>query len=106
VYYSIERRYIQSPSVFRCDTRSSTQIGFYISILRIFDNPLGYLLSARGTVVGALCADGFFGYVWTTSVLSASVSDFMVQDGELSFSGISWGWHTPTYMQGLTRIRI
>jgi hypothetical protein len=25
-----------------------------------FDNPPGYLLSARGTVFGALCADGFF----------------------------------------------
>jgi hypothetical protein len=25
-----------------------------------FDNPPGYLLSVRGTVFGALCADGFF----------------------------------------------
>jgi hypothetical protein len=28
-----------------------------------FDNPLGYLLSARGIVFGALCAYGSFGYV-------------------------------------------
>jgi hypothetical protein len=65
-----------------------------------FDNPPGYLLSARGTVFGALCADGFFlyvmfiatircGYVGTTGVLSASVSDFMVWDEGLPFSGIS-----------------
>jgi hypothetical protein len=54
-----------------------------------FDNPPGYLLSARGTVFGALCADGSFGFVGTTSVLSASVLDFMVWDGELPFSGIS-----------------
>jgi hypothetical protein len=33
--HSIKRRYIYTPSVFRCDTRSTTQIGFYISILRI-----------------------------------------------------------------------
>jgi hypothetical protein len=32
---------------------------------------------------------GFFGYVETTGVLSASVSDFMVWDGGLPFSGIS-----------------
>jgi hypothetical protein len=31
-----------------------------------FDNPPGYLLSARGTVFGALCVDGSFGYVGTT----------------------------------------
>jgi hypothetical protein len=37
-------------------------------------------LSARGTVFGALCADGFFGFVETSGVLSASVSDFMVWD--------------------------
>jgi hypothetical protein len=36
-----------------------------------FDNPPGYLLSARGTGFGALCAGGFFGYVGTTGVLSA-----------------------------------
>jgi hypothetical protein len=29
-----------------------------------FDNPPGYLLSARGTVFGALCADGFFWICW------------------------------------------
>jgi hypothetical protein len=33
---------------------------------------------ARGTVFGALCAYGFFGFVRTASVLSASVSDFVV----------------------------
>jgi hypothetical protein len=54
-----------------------------------FDNPPGYLLSARGIVFGALCADGSFGYVGTTGVLSASVSGFMVWDGGLPFSGIS-----------------
>jgi hypothetical protein len=54
-----------------------------------FDNPPGYLLSARGTVFGALCADGSFGFVGTTGVLSAPVSDFMVWDGGLPFSGIS-----------------
>jgi hypothetical protein len=32
---------------------------------------------------------GFFGYVGTTDVLSASVSDFMIWDGGLPFSGIS-----------------
>jgi hypothetical protein len=54
-----------------------------------FDNPPGYLLPARGTVFGALRADGSFGYVGTTGVLSASVSGFMVWDGGLPFSGIS-----------------
>jgi hypothetical protein len=54
-----------------------------------FVNPPGYLLSARGTVFGALCAHRSFGYVGTTGVLSASVSDFMVWDGGLPFSGIS-----------------
>jgi hypothetical protein len=54
-----------------------------------FDNPPGYLLSARGTVFRALCAYGPFGYVGTTGVLSASVSDFVVWDGGLPFSGIS-----------------
>jgi hypothetical protein len=54
-----------------------------------FVNPPGYLLSARGTVFGALCAHGSFGYVGTTDVLSASVSDFMVWDGGLPFDGIS-----------------
>jgi hypothetical protein len=49
-----------------------------------FDNPLRYLLSARGTVCGALCADGFFEFVGTTGVLSASVSDFVVWGGGLS----------------------
>jgi hypothetical protein len=60
-----------------------------------FDNPPGYLLSAHGTVFGALCADRFFGYVGTTGVVSGSVSDFVVWDGGLPFSGISWDWlHT------------
>jgi hypothetical protein len=54
-----------------------------------FDNPPGCLLSARGTVLGALCAHGFFGFVGTTGVLSASVSDFVVWDGGLPFSDIS-----------------
>jgi hypothetical protein len=54
-----------------------------------FDNPPGYLLSARGTVFGTLYANGSFGYVGTTGVLSASVSGFMVWDGGLPFSGIS-----------------
>jgi hypothetical protein len=54
-----------------------------------FDNPPGYLLSARGTVFGALCTYGFFGYVGTTGVLSASISGFMVWDRGLPFSGIS-----------------
>jgi hypothetical protein len=54
-----------------------------------FDNPPGYLLSARGTVFGALCAYGSFGYVGTIGVLSASVLDFIVWDGGLPFSGIS-----------------
>jgi hypothetical protein len=40
----------------------------------------GIFLSARGTVFGALCADGFFGFVEITGVLSASVSDFVVWD--------------------------
>jgi hypothetical protein len=53
-----------------------------------FDSPPGYFLSARGTVFGALCAYGFFGFVGTTGVLSASVSDFVVWDGGLPFSGI------------------
>jgi hypothetical protein len=48
-----------------------------------------FFLSARGTVLGALCAHRFFGFVGTTGVLSASVSDFMVWDGGLPFSGIS-----------------
>jgi hypothetical protein len=52
-----------------------------------FDNPPEYLLSARGTVFSALYADGFFGYVGTTGVLSASGSDFMVWDGGLPFCG-------------------
>jgi hypothetical protein len=54
-----------------------------------FDNPPGYLLSTRGTVFGVLCAYGFFGFVGATSVLSASVSDCVVWDGGLPFSGIS-----------------
>jgi hypothetical protein len=53
-----------------------------------FDNPPGYLLSAHGTVFGSLCADGFF-LDMLGLVLSASVSDFMVWDGGLPFSGIS-----------------
>jgi hypothetical protein len=35
----------------------------------------------HGTILGALCAHGFFGFVGTTGVLSASVSDFVVWDG-------------------------
>jgi hypothetical protein len=31
-----------------------------------------------------ICADGFFGFIGTTGVLSASVSDFVVWDGRLS----------------------
>jgi hypothetical protein len=54
-------------------------------------HPPEYLLSARGTVFGALCAYGFFGFVGTTSALSASVSDFMVWDGGIPFSGLSRG---------------
>jgi hypothetical protein len=54
-----------------------------------FVNPPGYFLSARGTVFGALCAHGSFGFVGTTGVLSVSVSGFMVWDGGLPFSGIS-----------------
>jgi hypothetical protein len=46
-------------------------------------------LSARGTGFGALCAYGFFGFVGTTGVLSASVLGFVVWDGGLLFSGIS-----------------
>jgi hypothetical protein len=49
---------------------------------------MGIFLSARGTVFGALCAHGFFGFVGTTGVLSASVSDFAVWDGGLPFDGI------------------
>jgi hypothetical protein len=47
-----------------------------------FDNTPGYLLSMRGTVFGALCADGSFGYVRTTGPVSASVSDlwFRMED--------------------------
>jgi hypothetical protein len=52
-----------------------------------FDNPQGDFLSARGTVFGALCAYGFFGFVRTTSVFSVSVSDFMVWDGGLHTRG-------------------
>jgi hypothetical protein len=58
----------------------------------IFDSPSKYFLSARGTVFGALYAYGFFGFVGTTGVLSASVSDFVVWGGGLPFSGISRGW--------------
>jgi hypothetical protein len=54
-----------------------------------FDNPPGYLLSVRGTILGALCAHGFFGFVGTAGVLSVPVSDFVVWDGGLPFSGIS-----------------
>jgi hypothetical protein len=53
-----------------------------------FDNPPGYFLSAYGTVFGALCAYGFFGFFGTTGVLSASVSDFVVWDRGLPFSDI------------------
>jgi hypothetical protein len=38
VHHSIERRYIYSPSVFRCDIRSTTPIGMCFSILRIRRN--------------------------------------------------------------------
>jgi hypothetical protein len=48
-----------------------------------FDNPRRYLLSARGTIFGALCAHRFFGFVGTTNVLSGSVSNFVAWDGEL-----------------------
>jgi hypothetical protein len=48
----------------------------------------GIFLSARGTVFGALCAYEFYGFVGTTGVLSASVSDFVGLDGGLPFSGI------------------
>jgi hypothetical protein len=54
-----------------------------------FDNQSGYLLSARGTVFGALCAYVFFGFAGATGVLSASVSDFMVWNGGPPFSVIS-----------------
>jgi hypothetical protein len=43
-----------------------------------FDHPQGYLLSARGTVFGAVCSYGFFGFVGTTGVLSNSVLGFVV----------------------------
>jgi hypothetical protein len=46
-----------------------------------FDNPPGYLLSARGTVFGALCADGSFGFVGTTGVLSDISRKFKVNGG-------------------------
>jgi hypothetical protein len=36
--HPIERRHIYSPSVFRCDTRSTTLIGMCFSILRIWRN--------------------------------------------------------------------
>jgi hypothetical protein len=39
--------------------RSDFIFRFYV-YGNIFHNPQGYLLSARGTVFGALCADGFF----------------------------------------------
>jgi hypothetical protein len=54
-----------------------------------FDNPPGYLLSACGTVFGALCADGFFWICWDYWCAFCPVSDFMVWDGGLPFSGIS-----------------
>jgi hypothetical protein len=69
-----------------------------------FDNPPGYLLSARGTVFGALCASGFFGFIGTTGVLSASVSGFMIWDGGLPFSGIT---HTCCWLfGGIVRYRL
>jgi hypothetical protein len=68
--------------------RSDFIFRFYV-YSSTFNHSLGYLLSARETVFGALCAEGFFGYVGTTGVLSASVSDFMVWDGGLPFSSIS-----------------
>jgi hypothetical protein len=55
--------------------------GFYTTYTAAV-NPLEYLLSARGTVFGALCAYGFF-------VRSASVSDFVVWDGGLPFSDLA-----------------
>jgi hypothetical protein len=62
--------------------RSDSILGFYI-YGGTLDNPLRYLLSAYGTVFGALCADEFlFRYIRTTDVLSASVSDWMVCDGD------------------------
>jgi hypothetical protein len=54
-----------------------------------FDNLPGYFLSTRGTVYGTSCAYELFGFVRTTGVLSAFVSDFVVWDGGLPFSGIS-----------------
>jgi hypothetical protein len=68
--------------------RSDVIFQFYV-YGSTFDNTPRYLLSAHGTVSGALCADRLFGYVGTTGVLSGSVSDFMVWDGGLPFSGIS-----------------
>jgi hypothetical protein len=63
-----------------------------------FDSPpedFFFFLSARRTIFGALCPYGFFGFVWTTGVLSAPILDIVVWDGGLPFSGILRGWlHT------------
>jgi hypothetical protein len=48
-----------------------------------FDSSLGYLLSARGTAFGALCADGFFWICW----------DYWC-DFCLCFGLCSLGWRT------------
>jgi hypothetical protein len=53
------------------------------------NNPPGYLLSAREQFLAFYALMDFFGFSGTTGVLSASVLDFMVWDGELPFSGIS-----------------
>jgi hypothetical protein len=39
-------------------------------------------------VFGALYADGSFGYVWTTAILSGFILGIMVWDGGLRSSGI------------------
>jgi hypothetical protein len=54
-----------------------------------FDNPPGYFFICTWNSFGGFMRSGFFGFVGTTSVLSASVSDFVVWDGGLPFSGIS-----------------
>jgi hypothetical protein len=92
--HSIERRHIYSPSVFRCDARLITQIGFVFRFYvysGTFGNSPGYFFFClRVEQFLALYAlMGFFGFVGTIGVLSAPISDFVVWDGGLSFSGIS-----------------
>jgi hypothetical protein len=48
-----------------------------------------YLRVEQFLALYALMGFLFFGFVGTTGVLSASVSDFVVWDGGLPFSGIS-----------------